>query len=87
MKTNELRKGTRVKLACGWRATIEDNKKGNIRLATVEGIVTEMGSVYSHNIMYYLEGSGNTGKWRRVEHTPAQVKLRKTVNSFDTLFD
>ena len=72
MKTNELKKGTRIELRCGWRATLEDNLKGNTRLATVEGIVTEMGSVYSHDIMYALVDN----KWVKVEHTPSQDKCR-----------
>ena len=81
MKTNELKSGTRIELTCGWRATLKDNKKGNIRMALVEGIVTELGSVYSHDIMYYMTGNGPTGEWHRVEHTPAQKELRKTVRN------
>ena len=80
MLTNELKKGTRVELSNGWRATLEDNKRGNSRMATVEGIVVEMGSIYAHDIRYYMTGDGPTGEWHRVEHTPAQIKLRNTVN-------
>lgn len=79
MKTNDLKKGARIRLANGWEATIEDNKKGNIRLATVYGFETEMGSVYSHDMTHYLNFAG---EWERIEHTPAQVKLRATVASF-----
>jgi hypothetical protein len=35
MFTNELKKGDMVKLRNGWKARIEDNMKGNTRLATV----------------------------------------------------
>jgi len=59
-----------------------DNLKGNTRCARVEGIVTECGSVYAHDIVYYMTGDGPSGEWHAVEHTPAQVKLRKTVRSF-----
>lgn len=79
MKTNELKKGTRVKLANGWEATLEDNMKGNTRLATVYGLFTEMGSIYSHDIKYFQV---SPGIWETVEHTPAQIKMRKQVASF-----
>jgi hypothetical protein len=77
--TNELKKGTRVELRNGYRATLRDSKRGNTRIAHVEGIVWETGSVYAHDIMYYLEGDGPNGVWHKVTHTPAQVALRKTV--------
>ena len=70
MKTNDLKKGTRVLLRNGWEATLMDNMKGNRRLANVEGYVTEMGSVYSHDIMEVLPSG------ERVEHTPAQLVQR-----------
>lgn len=77
MKTNDLKKGTRVKLANGWQAIIEDNKKGNIRFAKVFGLYTELGSVYSHDI---LEAEVD-GTWVTVEHTPAQEKCKKLNTS------
>jgi hypothetical protein len=76
MKTNELKKGDRVLLRNGWEAIIEDNQKGNIRMATVFGYVKEMGSVYSHDIVRFQD---LTGDWHDVEHTPAQLNCRKTV--------
>lgn len=51
LTTNELKKSTRVKLANGWEARIEDNRKGNVRMATVFGTYEEMGSIYSHDII------------------------------------
>ena len=77
-KTNELKKGDRVELRNGWLATLEDNLKGNIRMATVEGLVTETGSIYAHDILFYLEGN----EWKRVEHTPAQLKCKQRVERF-----
>lgn len=79
MKTNELKKGTRIQLANSWYATLEDNMKGNTRLATVEGFFTEMGSVYSHDIIMF---KNDKGLWEKVEHTPAQLKFKKQVSSF-----
>lgn len=76
MKTNELKKGARIQLRNGWFGTLTDNARGNIREAKVEGIYTEIGSVYSHDIMRACPVGG---MWEEVEHTPAQLKLRETV--------
>ena len=75
MKTNELKSGTRIELTCGWRATLKDNKKGNIRMALVEGVVTELGSVYSCDIKFALIAN----KWIKIEHTVSQLNLQKLV--------
>lgn len=77
-KTNDLKKGVRVLLANGWYATIADNARGNTRIATVEGYETETGSVYAHDIVRALVN----GEWVSITHTPAQVKLKKQVESF-----
>ena len=53
MKTNDLKKGAIIQLENGWFATLEDNQRGNIRMATVDGLVKEMGSVYGHDIAWY----------------------------------
>ena len=51
MLANDMKKGqTGVLGPTGWKFRIEDNKKGNIRLATVWGFDTEMGSIYIHDI-------------------------------------
>jgi hypothetical protein len=79
MKTNELKKGTRIQLRNGWYATLIDNMKGNTRLADVEGFSREMGSVYSHDIVRAeVAGQG----WVEVEHTDKQKALRKVVEAF-----
>lgn len=78
MKTNELKKGDRVRLRNGWYATIVDNKKGNTRCATVEGYETETGDIYSHDIQAAVIG----GQYVIIEHTPAQLVLKKKVESF-----
>ncbi len=82
MRTNELKKGDRVQLRNGWYATIADNAKGNTRTANVEGFVTEIGNVYSHDIVriVHLRVDGDDNPLvpddTRIEHTPAQLKLR-----------
>ena len=40
MRTNDIKKGTRIKLHNGWFGTMMDNKKGNVRMAEVQGIYT-----------------------------------------------
>ena len=76
--TNDLKKETRIQLKNGWYATLKDNAKGNTRLAEVEGLYTETGSVYSHDIARALIN----GQWVEIKHTPAQMKLEKQVNAF-----
>jgi preprotein translocase subunit YajC len=66
MLANDLKKGDRVHLNNGWSATVMDNMRGNIRLAQVEGFVTELGSIYIWDIV-------------GVELTAAQEKARKVV--------
>lgn len=78
MKTNELKKGDRVLLECGWYATIADNKKGDTRLAEVEGNFTELGSIYSHDIVLHI---GNRGQETKIEYTKNQEKLRQIVEA------
>lgn len=75
MKTNELKKGDKVVLKNGWIATIEDNKKGDIRLAKVYGDYTELGSVYAWDIAYYSKGL----EMVEIELTPKQLKSRNLV--------
>ena len=75
MKTNEIKKGTRIMLRNGWEADMADNMKGNARMAKVYGFETEIGSVYAHDIASVLIN----GQWQSVEHTPAQAKLRQLV--------
>ena len=73
MKTNDIKKGTRLKLACGWYGTMADNKKGNTRIVDVEGFERETGSVYAHDIVIAKNAAG---EWEPVEHTPDQILLR-----------
>jgi len=78
MKTNDIKKGMRVRLAVtGWKGTMFDNMRGNIRMVEVEGLYTEIGSVYSHDIEFVKVD----GLWEKVEHTPAQLKLKKDVET------
>jgi len=72
---NDLKRGTKVRLRNGWEAKLEDNKKGNTRLATVYGDYTEMGSVYTKDISHAQVG----GKWNKVQMSPAQNKTARKI--------
>ena len=72
MTTNMIKKGMRFQLRNGWEATMMDNRKGNIRLAEVEGVVTETGSVYAHDIIAVR----CFDYWQPVEHTGQLTKCR-----------
>lgn len=85
VKTNELKKGVRVRLRNGWNAEIADNAKGDIRMCKVYGYETEIGSVYSHDIFSAeIACSDFPGHMEVVliEHTPKQLKLRDMVEAF-----
>ena len=77
MKTNDIKKGMRVQLNNGWYATIQDNMRGNARLALVEGDYTEMGSVYAHDIIAVFIN----GQMVKVDHTAAQLKQKHMLSA------
>ena len=77
--TNDLKKGDMVMQANGWKARIEDNMRGNTRLATVYGLFTEIGSIYSHDVQYRINPDGTR---TYIEYTPAQLKLRNRLEKF-----
>lgn len=77
MKTNDLKKNTRIQLRNGWYGTICDNMKGNTRVVDVEGDFREMGSCYSHDIVAYKDNEGN---WHHdIEYTESQLKCKQAV--------
>ena len=76
MKTNDLKRGSRVLLTNGWEADIMDNMKGQTRLAKVYGDFTDVGSVYSHDIKSVKIGDD----WFPIEHTEAQLKLKQQLD-------
>jgi len=73
MTTNELKKGTRIRMRNGWFGTLVDSKKGNTRMAEIEGMYTEIGSVYAHDIVMARD---EHGEWHKVEHTKKQNEIR-----------
>jgi hypothetical protein len=90
MKTNDLKKGTRILLRNGWEAVLVDNLKGTIRYAEVFGDYTETGSIYAHDIIARkpLDAEPvsdlpkilyNGTVWiKDIEYTPAQIQCRES---------
>lgn len=74
--TNDLKKGTRIKLANGWEAILEDNRKGNVRMARVFGLEEEIGSVYAHDIVGAALDQDGSGNWVKITHTNNQSKCK-----------
>lgn len=74
MRVNQLCKGARVTLRNGWEAEMV-TVRGNTPTAKVFGDYTEVGSVYAHDIVSAVVN----GAVVAIEHTPEQIKLRRTV--------
>lgn len=79
IKTNCIKKGWKIKLANGWNGTMMDNLKGNTRMAEIEGYYTEIGSVYSWDI---IAASQDGVTWSKIELTPAQISQKKMASLF-----
>ena len=80
MLTKELKKETRVLLRNGWEAKTLGSARGTTTLCEVYGIVTEMGSVYSHDIVKYQNENGG---WDVISgYQPCQLKCRKMAIGF-----
>jgi len=88
MLQNDMKKGQTGTLKDGVRFQIEDNKKGNIRMATVYassmGLFDEMGSIYTSEIATVDMLDGTT---QRLEQTPKQAKqAKRTADLMRQLF-
>ena len=81
MLQNNMRKGQTGELRDGVRFRIEDNKRGNIRMATVYGadvgLFTEMGSIYTSDIAWVDMPDGTR---QRLEQTATQSKQAKKTD-------
>jgi hypothetical protein len=80
MLANDLKKGARVQLRNGWQADVYDNAKGSRRMCKVYGFVTEIGSVYTHDITHVQTAAG----WERVELSDRQAKEAAKILAFTT---
>ena len=72
MKTSEIIKGMRIRLDNGWFGTMMDNMRGTTRMVEVEGYYTEIGSVYSYDIVEVQKDT----VWETVVHTEKELKVK-----------
>ena len=78
VRTDQLKKGVRIRMKNGWEAVVVEACKGNTLIAKVFGDYTETGSVYAHDI---AQAEVN-GKWVEVEMTEEQAQYHKEFNQF-----
>lgn len=90
MLANDMKKGQTGMLKNGWAFRIEDNKKGIIRMATVFGHCTEMGSVYISDIAWVCPSESSLADrglpfttWEEIEFSPQQAKQISRVRSWE----
>jgi hypothetical protein len=70
-----VRKGTKVALRNGWEAEVLDNLTNRAtRMCKVYGLYTEMGSVYSSDI---VSAQDEDGVWHVVVHSTATLTAAK----------
>lgn len=80
MLTKDLKKGTMVQLNNGWKAKVIGSARGHTTLCEVYGFCTEMGSVYTTDIVGYWEADGTYKS--DIELTESQKKAKKMRSSF-----
>ena len=84
MLQDKIKKGQLGTLKNGWRFRIEDNAKGIVRLATVYGLFTEMGSIYLSDIATLDMPNGTT---EPLQQTPKQAaKSKHAANLMKSIF-
>lgn len=77
MQTNSIKKGTRIKLHNGWFGVMFDNKKGNIRMAEVDGFHKEIGSIYAWDISHAYDQDSD--QWVEIELTDKQKQDQSKI--------
>jgi hypothetical protein len=78
IRTDQLKKGMRVRMRNGLEAVVVKECDGNTLIAKVFGAFTETGSVYAHNIV----ATEVDGKWIEVEMTEEQARFYREVKPF-----
>jgi hypothetical protein len=78
IRTDQLKKGARVRMRNGWEAIVVEPCNGNTLIAKVFGDFTETGSVYAHNIV----ATEVDGKWVEVEMTEEQMQFYEQLKMF-----
>jgi len=77
MLTKDLKKGTMVQLRNGWKAKTMGSARNSTTVCEVYGFVTECGSVYTHDIVGYVDDAGNYKA--DLEYSKGQLKCRDSV--------
>jgi hypothetical protein len=78
IRTDQLKKGARVRMRNGLEAIVVKECDGNTLIAKVFGAFTETGSVYAHNIV----AAEVDGQWVEVEMTEEQARFYREVKPF-----
>jgi len=85
IETNDLKKGTPITLKNGWAAIIMDNKKGDARMAEVDGYFKEIGSIYARDI----DTAFVDGQWqpvvRRLSKNHKLMQALKEMDKFELI--
>jgi hypothetical protein len=85
IETNDLKKGTPITLKNGWAAIIMDNKKGDTRMAEVDGYFKEIGSIYARDI----DTAYVNGQWqpvvRRMSKNQKMIQALKDMDKFELI--
>lgn len=83
MKTNDIKKGTRIQLHNGWYGTMMCNGRGNKRLVEVEGFVTETGYMFVWDIKYIVDHNiVGRPEYVPITLTDTQVTAKQNVEMF-----
>jgi len=70
VNVNDIKQGIRIRLRNGWQGTMQDNKRGQTRLCLVEGLCTEVGSVYATDIV----GAKIKDEWMVVDYPEKYIE-------------
>jgi len=77
--SNNIKKGDIIKeIGLEWYGEILDNRRGNIRIANIYGIYTEIGSIY----IWDIDKVCKDGKIYTLKLTKKQMKDYKRVKTF-----
>lgn len=75
IRTDQLNKGTRIRMRSGWEAIVVKKCDGNTLIAKVFGDFTETGSIYAHDVV----AAFIDGKWINVEMTEEQAQFYEQI--------
>jgi hypothetical protein len=73
--SNQIKKGTKLRLKNGWNATMMDNRRGSIRTMEVQGLHTEIGD----NYVWEIKSAFIDGQWKTVQLTKNQQEQRDRI--------